>query len=90
MPVYVYKNLDTGEMFELRQPITEPALSVHPETGAPVKRVVQPVGITFKGSGFYVTDSRKAKGDKVEGEGKPKAEKKAKSEGKSDPVKKSD
>jgi len=30
----------------------------HPATGDPVKRVIQPVGIAFKGSGFYVTDSR--------------------------------
>jgi predicted nucleic acid-binding Zn ribbon protein len=60
MPVYVYKNLQTGEMFEWQQSIREPALTAHPDTGAPVKRVVQPVGIAFKGSGFYVTDSRKS------------------------------
>jgi putative FmdB family regulatory protein len=58
MPTYVYKNLTTGDTFEIRQPITEPALTEHPETGEPVKRVVQPVGIAFKGSGFYVNDSR--------------------------------
>lgn len=60
MPVYVYRNLTTGETFELEQRITEPALSAHPETGDPVKRLIQPVGIAFKGSGFYVTDSRNA------------------------------
>lgn len=59
MPVYVYKNLSTGETFEVQQRITEPAWTEHPETGDPVKRVVQPVGIAFKGSGFYVTDSRR-------------------------------
>ncbi len=58
MPTYVYKNLTTGNTFEVHQPITEPALTEHPETGDPVKRVVQPVGIAFKGSGFYVNDSR--------------------------------
>jgi predicted nucleic acid-binding Zn ribbon protein len=58
MPVYVYKNLKTGETFEFEQRITEGALSSHPETGDPVKRLIQPVGIAFKGSGFYVTDSR--------------------------------
>lgn len=61
MPVYVYRNLTTGETFELEQRITEPALTAHPETGDPVKRLIQPVGIAFKGSGFYVTDSRKAR-----------------------------
>ncbi|MEJ2667935.1 MAG: FmdB family transcriptional regulator [Deinococcales bacterium] len=58
MPIYVYKNLKTGETFEVSQRITEAALTEHPETGDPVKRVVQPVGIAFKGAGFYVNDSR--------------------------------
>jgi predicted nucleic acid-binding Zn ribbon protein len=58
VPVYVYKNLKTGETFEYEQRITEGALSSHPETGDPVKRLIQPVGIAFKGSGFYVNDSR--------------------------------
>lgn len=58
MPIYVYKNLSTGERFEIEQRITEPPLVAHPETGDPVKRLVQPVGIAFKGSGFYATDSR--------------------------------
>lgn len=59
MPVYVYRNLKTDETFEISQKMTEPALTEHPETGDPVKRLIQPVGIAFKGSGFYVTDSRK-------------------------------
>ena len=58
MPIYVYKNVNTGETFELEQRITEDALIVHPETGDPVKRLIQPVGIAFKGSGFYVNDSK--------------------------------
>ncbi|HKI55750.1 MAG TPA: FmdB family zinc ribbon protein [Trueperaceae bacterium] len=58
MPIYVYKNLRTGDTFEVSQRITESALTEHPETGDPVKRIVQPVGIAFKGSGFYVTDNR--------------------------------
>lgn len=62
MPIYVYKNLTTGERFEIKQRITEPPLEEHPETGDPVKRLVQPVGIAFKGSGFYATDSRKSSG----------------------------
>jgi predicted nucleic acid-binding Zn ribbon protein len=58
VPVYVYKNLKTGETFELEQRITEGALTSHPQTGDPIKRLIQPVGIAFKGSGFYVNDSR--------------------------------
>jgi putative FmdB family regulatory protein len=77
MPTYVYKNLTTGDTFEIHQPITEPALTEHPETGDPVKRVVQPVGIAFKGSGFYVNDSRGSGSSKAksgtEGASKPAA-----------------
>jgi len=58
MPTYVYRNLVTNETFELQQRISEDALTVDPRTGEPVKRLIQPVGIAFKGSGFYVNDSR--------------------------------
>lgn len=58
MPSYRYRNLTTNEIFDLEQRITESALTEHPETGDPVKRLIQPVGIAFKGSGFYVNDSR--------------------------------
>lgn len=58
MPIYVYRNLSTGETFEVEQRMVDEALSAHPVTGDPVKRLIQPVGIAFKGSGFYVTDSR--------------------------------
>lgn len=61
MPIYLYRNLTTNDTFELEQRISEPALTRHPETGEPVKRLIQPVGIAFKGSGFYVTDSRSKK-----------------------------
>jgi putative FmdB family regulatory protein len=62
MPTYVYRNLSTGETFEVKQRMTDDALTEHPETGDPVKRLIQPVGIAFKGSGFYVTDSRSSNG----------------------------
>ena len=80
MPTYVYKNLKTGETFELTQRISEPALTVHPESGEPVKRLVQPVGIAFKGSGFYVTDSRKSESKGKSGASESKAEGGGKSE----------
>jgi predicted nucleic acid-binding Zn ribbon protein len=61
MPTYVYRFIDTGETIEIRQsfddaPLTE---APHPSDGQPrpVKKVFTPVGITFKGSGFYKTDS---------------------------------
>jgi predicted nucleic acid-binding Zn ribbon protein len=62
MPTYVYKFIDTGETIEVQQAFTDPSLTeaVHPATGAtmPVKKVFTPVGVTFKGGGFYKTDSR--------------------------------
>ncbi len=60
MPVYVYRNLVTGDTFELEQRITEDALTAHPETGEPVRRIIQPPAIAFRGEGFYANDSRPA------------------------------
>ena len=62
MPTYVYKFIDTGETIEVQQSFSDDALTeaVHPGTGEtlPVKKVFLPVGVTFKGGGFYKTDSR--------------------------------
>lgn len=62
MPTYVYKFIETGETIEVMQSFDDPTLTeaVHPTTGAtmPVKKVFLPVGVTFKGDGFYKTDSR--------------------------------
>lgn len=60
MPIYLYRNLATGETFEYQQKFADDAFTTHPETGEPVKRLIQPVGISFKGSGFYVNDARKS------------------------------
>ena len=59
MPVYGYR-CSRGHHFEVQQRITEAPLNQCPECGAPVTRVFYPVGIVFKGSGFYKTDSRGA------------------------------
>jgi predicted nucleic acid-binding Zn ribbon protein len=65
MPTYVYKFTETGETIEVQQAFTDDALTeaVHPATGQrlAVKKVFQPVGVTFKGGGFYKTDSRGGK-----------------------------
>lgn len=62
MPTYVYKFLDTGETIEIQQAFTDEPLTEapHPSDGRPrpVKKVFMPVGVTFKGGGFYKTDSR--------------------------------
>lgn len=64
MPTYVYKFVETGETIEVHQDFSEDALTeaMHPTDGKmrPVKKVFLPVGITFKGGGFYKTDSGKS------------------------------
>jgi putative FmdB family regulatory protein len=62
MPVYGYR-CSRGHHFEIQQRITEPPLTQCPECAAPVTRVFYPVGIIFKGGGFYKTDSRGASSD---------------------------
>ncbi|WP_040495441.1 FmdB family zinc ribbon protein [Ilumatobacter nonamiensis] len=65
MPTYVYKFVDTGETIEVQQAFTDDTLNeyTHPDSGEllPVKKVFQPVGVTFKGSGFFKTDNRGSK-----------------------------
>ena len=58
MPIYVYQCDTCGLTFERRQRMTEAPLVDCPECDGHVRRVIQPVGIVFKGSGFYVTDNR--------------------------------
>ena len=62
MPTYVYRFVDTGETIEVQQAFTDDALTeaTHPSSGEvmAVKKVFQPVGVTFRGTGFYKTDSR--------------------------------
>ena len=57
MPVYKYRRED-GTEFEIRQKFNDDPLTADPKTGQPVQRVIQAAGIVFKGSGFYVNDSR--------------------------------
>src|ERR1043166_6586894 len=57
MPVYTYRRED-GTTFDIKQSFSDPALTVDPQTGQHVVRVVHAAGIVFKGSGFYVNDSK--------------------------------
>jgi putative FmdB family regulatory protein len=58
MPLYEYQCQDCGVRFERRQHITDDPIEICPECGGRVQRLIQPVGVIFKGSGFYVTDHR--------------------------------
>jgi putative FmdB family regulatory protein len=58
MPTYVYECAKCGDEFELWQSFAEDPLKKHPDCGGKVTKVLQPVGIVLKGSGFYKNDSR--------------------------------
>jgi len=59
MPIYTYRRED-GTTFDIRQKFLDDPLETCPTTGQTVNRVIQPAGIIFKGSGFYVNDNSKA------------------------------
>ena len=60
MPTYQYActNPDVKHQFEVVQSFTDAPVSECPECGSPVRKVYGSIGVVFKGSGFYRTDSR--------------------------------
>ena len=91
MPLYAYRCDNCGVQIERRQGFNDPTLKKCPECGEnELRKLYSPVGILFKGPGFYVTDNRSAsgangaskKGDKSESKesSEPKAEKTKSSE----------
>ena len=67
MPTYGYRCTECNHEFEVLQRITEDPLTECERCKGEVKRVLFPVGIVFKGSGFHVNDYRKP--DKSGGNG---------------------
>jgi len=55
MPIYEYRRPD-GTTFEMQQSFSDEPLTVDPDTGVPVERVLHPPAVHFKGKGFYNTD----------------------------------
>ncbi len=55
MPIYEYRRPD-GTTFDVIQKFSDPTLTVDPETGVPVEKVLHAPAIHFKGSGFHNTD----------------------------------
>ncbi len=67
MPVYEYECKHCGKRFDKLQPITSEPLEECLLCGqGPVRRVFQPVGVIFKGSGWYINDNREANKPKEE------------------------
>jgi putative FmdB family regulatory protein len=96
MPTYGYRCGDCGHQFEIVQRISEEPLKVCPKCQGKLSKMLYPVGISFKGSGFYTTDYKGAgrdsaassNGSKSSSEGssdsKPEAKTESKPEAKSE------
>ncbi len=75
MPTYQYACTACGEQLEAVQSFTDPALTECPQCGGALRKVFSAVGVVFKGSGFYKTDSRsKVKSESSNGDGGSKKE----------------
>jgi putative FmdB family regulatory protein len=59
VPTYQYACTECDERLEVRQSFTDDALTVCPSCEGRLRKVFNAVGVVFKGSGFYKTDSRK-------------------------------
>jgi putative FmdB family regulatory protein len=58
VPTYQYLCTECGGQLEAVQKFADASLTVHEDCGGRLRKVFSPVGIVFKGSGFYRTDSR--------------------------------
>ncbi len=58
MPTYTYTCTACNNHIEKRQSFTDPPLTTCDECGGTLRKIIHPVGIVFKGTGWYVTDSR--------------------------------
>jgi putative FmdB family regulatory protein len=58
MPTYEYACVECGQHLEVVQSMSDPPLAVCAACGGRLRKVFSPIGIVFKGSGFYRTDSR--------------------------------
>lgn len=86
MPVYEYECENCGTRFERFQSIHDEPIRECPNCGNPtVHKVFHPAGIIFKGSGWYITDSRKSSSG-VTGESKTRATNTASNEEKKTPA----
>ena len=62
MPTYAYRCADCGHAFEEVQRFSDDPLTVCAVCAGGIRRVIHPVGVVFKGSGWYITDSRGSNG----------------------------
>jgi len=88
MPIYEYACTSCGERTESKQGFTDPPLEQCSHCGGRLRKLYSPVGIVFKGSGFYSTDA-KAKTAPAKSD-KSKDDRSQKSETASDPARQSE
>ena len=62
MPIYGYRCTQCGHELEAFQNMSDPPMRVCPECMGPLQKMLYPVGVVFKGSGFYSTDYNKGGG----------------------------
>ena len=74
MPTYEYQCKTCGHHFEQFQRFSDDPLKECPKCGKEIRRVIYPTGVIFKGSGWYITDSRNGSSASKDG-GKPAAAK---------------
>src|SRR5438132_7928097 len=58
VPTYTYTCTACNDVVEKRQSFSDPPLTTCEQCGGTLRKVIHPVGIVFKGSGWYITDSR--------------------------------
>jgi putative FmdB family regulatory protein len=71
MPTYQYRCTECGEDLEAVQKFSDPALTTCPTCGGQLRKVFNAVGLVFKGSGFYRTDSRNGSKSGTDGDSGP-------------------
>ena len=71
MPTYQYRCTECGEDLEAVQKFSDQALTTCPACGGQLRKVFNPVGVVFKGSGFYRTDSRNGSKSGADGDSGP-------------------
>lgn len=65
MPTYAYTCTACGHSFDIHQSFADDALTACPECTGRLRKIFSTVGVTFKGSGFYRTDSRSGSSSSV-------------------------
>ncbi|MDZ4233928.1 MAG: FmdB family zinc ribbon protein [Dietzia sp.] len=73
MPTYSYRCRDCDVAFDIQQSFTEDSLTVCPKCDGELRKLSNTVGVVFKGSGFYRTDSRAAGSGSTTGGGSGKS-----------------